>query len=144
MGGDAGLYIVLARPSLDSHCSFLFLFHGVDQGEELAAVDNFHEGLALSPVADHVNGGRVLEFDALAEVAVGAHLIGEFALGIDYESQIHLVLGGEFFRKGAEVVFIDFQLMGETLVTELIAQLLGMRVEVAGKDSGVEGPRVKR
>ena len=48
----------------------LLCFHGVDQLKKLGAVYNFDERLALSLVADHVNGWRVVDADALAQIFV--------------------------------------------------------------------------
>ena len=50
--------------------SLLFVFHGVDQLEELGAVYYFDEGLALGLVADHVNCRSVIDADALAQILV--------------------------------------------------------------------------
>jgi len=120
------------------------VLHAVDHGEELATIHDLNKRFALSVIADHVNGRRVLEADAGAKITIGRHFRGELALRIYHEWQINSVLGSEFFRKGTQVVFIDFQLVLEDVIAEFIAHLLGMRVEVAREHGGIEGPGVFR
>ena len=121
----------------------LFLFHGVDKGVELTSVDYLYEGFAVGFVADHVDRRRVLKVKAVAEIAVGGDLGGKFALGVDYEREGEFVVGGEFFGEGMEIVFSDFELVGEALVAKFVADFFGVGVEIAGEDRGFEGPLVE-
>ncbi len=127
-----------------SHSSNLLVFHHlVDQCVELTAVDYLDERLAGTVVADHVEGGSVLEFDGLAQFFVGVDEGGKFAIGIDDEGQIDFVLGGEFFGVAAQVFRRDFQLVVEYVLAEVIAQTFRVSVEITGEDGGLKRPTVE-
>ena len=122
-------------------CS-LALFHGIDQLKQLAAIDNLDEGLTDLVVRHHIDCRRMVEPQAVAEIAIGFHLGGQLSLRIDGEGQIELVLSGKLLREGMKVVFADFELVLETRVPEFIADLFLMSVKVARKYGGVIGPGV--
>jgi hypothetical protein len=98
----------------------------------------------LAAGGDHPDGGGVLDADALAEGVVGFYLGGEPALGIDGEGH------GDAFALGELVgeVVEDFEgsdggLVGKDGIAVLVAEGLGLEVEPAGVDGGVEAPGVE-
>src|SRR5690348_70779 len=121
-------------------CGKLFLQHGVDQGVELAAINHFDKGLAVTLVADHVERGRVLDVDGLSQFLVGIDEGGELAGGIDYEGQVHFVVRCKLLGKLAQILGRDLELVGEDVIAEFVAQRLGVRVEIARENGSIVGP----
>ena len=86
----------------------------------------------------------MIDANTLASVLVFVDCRCQFPLRIDHERQVHFVVSGEFFRETAQRRRRDLRLVLEDVVAEIIAQLLGHGIEVAGDDCGVEGPVVHR
>ncbi len=122
--------------------SWLLIFHGVNQLKKLGAVYYFDEGLALGLVADHIDRRSVIDADTLAQIFVLSDAFGELALRIDRKGQINFVVGGELFSEGSESGRRDLGLVLEDVVAEVVAELLGVSVEVARDESGVVRPVV--
>ena len=76
------------------------------------------------------------------EIFILIDSFGQLALRIHDKRQIHFVVGGEFFRESAQGWRRDLGLMLEDVVAEVVAQLLGMGIEVAGDDGRVVRPVV--
>src|SRR5947209_11005829 len=92
--------------------------------------------------ADDVNGWRVCDADLAAEIFVGVNLGGEFTLRIDHEWQVGFVLSGKLLRDALQVVRRNFRLVLEDVITELIAEIFGLAVEIPRDHSRIKGPVV--
>src|ERR1700690_2779179 len=113
--------------------SVLVGFGGVDHLVELVNVGYFGKRLA-GLAADDIDSRGVVDADAGAEVFVGVDLGGQLALRVDGEGKIDFMVGGEFFGEGTQVAGKDFHLVLEDVVAIVVAELLGVSVEVAGID----------
>ena len=113
-----------------------------DELVELGAVDYFNEGRAFGVVGgDDPYGGGVLDADALAEGVVGFDFSEELALGVERKGQGDVVVSGELGRKcGKDFRADDGGLIGEDLVTVLVAEGFAFGVEPAGVDGGEQAP----
>jgi len=60
--------------------------------KQLGAIDDFDEGSALAVGCGYPDGGGVLDADALAECVVSLDGGGEFALGIECEGELDVVV----------------------------------------------------
>ena len=67
---------------------------------------------------------------------------GKFAIGIDEERQAGFMVRRELVGVRAQVLGIDFQLVLENVVAELIAEVFALGVEIARDHCGVERPVV--
>jgi hypothetical protein len=126
------------------HSFLLFAFHGVDQLEELGAIDYLDERLALGFVADHINGRCVIDTDALAQILVLSNSFRQLTLGIDRERQINFVICGEFLCEGAQGWRRDLRLVLKNVVAEFVPELFGVRIEITRYQGGVVRPVVHR
>lgn len=123
-------------------CRLFPLLHRIDQLKQLATVDDFDEWFPHFIAGHHVDGRSVVEAEAVAEIAIRLHFGSEFALRIDREGKVNLVVGGEFFGESMQIIFADFKLVLKHGIAELFAELFRMSVEVAREYSGVVGPRM--
>jgi len=86
----------------------------------------------------------VLDADALAECVVSLDGGGEFALGIECEGELDVVVLCVVLSELAQDVERgDGGLAGKDGVAIIVAQLLAFGVEPAGIDGGLEAPRME-
>ena len=117
----------------------------VDELVEAAAVYDFDKRRRVGGAGDDPDGGRVLNADALAQIAVILDLLREPAHGIDGERQCDAVLGRKLLRELLEIDgSLNGRLVGEDFVAVFVAEGLAFGVEEAGVDGGLEAPVVLR
>ncbi len=89
-------------------------------------------------ITHEVNRRRVVQRNALAELAVSLHLGGQFSRGIHDKRQRDLVLLRKALGVTPQVLFGDVWLILENIQPVIIAHLGGLGVKVAGIDRRLE------